>query len=199
LDELSQVIGRSGRIRPTHHTNDVPRDLNRGKDKSPRESPPTKEKREKCTAELAFGCTGTAGNLGICRPACQNQSRPNAMNLVNVDGTESAAFGTVAAKNLLDLSFQNIGRHLFGNSKDIGIIAAFGIAEFLCAITHTTENRRPAVATFSHRVADCEAEPSTSRCPAGIVSRIPVQGFRGPRSLTTSACASTTSGSRCRA
>jgi hypothetical protein len=55
------------------------------------------------------------------------------MDVVNVDRAKSAAFGTIAPENFLDLPVNHVRRDLLGNAEDIRVGEAFFVAEDLGA------------------------------------------------------------------
>jgi hypothetical protein len=60
------------------------------------------------------------------------------VDLVNVDGAESAAFRTVATENFFHLPVDYLRRDFLGNAEDISVGEAFLVAETLGAGSQTT-------------------------------------------------------------
>jgi hypothetical protein len=64
------------------------------------------------------------------------------MDFVNVNGTESPAFGTVAPENFLHLPVNHVRRNFLGSADDVSVGETFFVAEALSAGTQAADYNR---------------------------------------------------------
>src|ERR1039458_3442663 len=151
LHKSPQFGGGTRGIGAGAHPDDVAGDLDGGEDESPGKAPPPQPQGEERSTKLALGRAGTAADLLRTAPTGQEERRPDPVDLVDVNGAESAAFGTVAPEHFFRLRFEHVSRDCLRNAQDISVLVTFVIAEAVGAVAHAAEKyRSAAVAALCH-------------------------------------------------
>ncbi|MDR3456964.1 MAG: hypothetical protein P4N60_05925 [Verrucomicrobiae bacterium] len=99
----------------------------------PRKPPPAEDQGESRATELPFGGAGTATDLRRGRPPGEDERGPDLVNLVDVNRPQAVAFGAIATPGFLNFAFQHVGRDIFRDAQDIGVLMTPVVAEALAA------------------------------------------------------------------
>src|ERR1039458_1625246 len=105
LHKSPQFGGGTRGIGAGAHPDDVAGDLDGGENESSGKAPPAQPQGEERATKLALGRAGTAADLLRTAPTGQEERRPDPVDLVDVNGAESAAFGTVAPEHFFRFPF----------------------------------------------------------------------------------------------
>lgn len=150
-DKALQLGRRSSRIRPTAHSHDVPRDLQRREKDAPRNAPPAQKEREHYPAGLAFARATPAHDYWSVARSGHHARRPDAIHAMDIDRTWPAAFRALPLVQACDFIEDSFLGHLGGHLHDESIFMAAPVAVARIPIANPAKQDRSfAIRTSGH-------------------------------------------------